>query len=862
MKFSPPKSMLHFLRWFCREDYLEEIEGDLIELFESQYEENPVRAKWQFNWQVLCHFRPDFIKPLFQNSIITRGMLKHNLTITYRSFLRHKTTFFINLIGLSVGLACTLLIYLWVNDERQIDQGHANNERLYQVLQNYQFPNGIQTRTITPAILAEALEEELPNVESALAISSLEERPEGIISNEEKHQETQGLYAGENFFDVLSYQLLEGSTTQSLSGKNNIVLSEELALKLFGSTRNIIGQSLNLTNQWVNETYQVSGVFRPLKNTSIAPFEFILSLDILLEDEHASKWNGDYAETFVVLQEGTDITKFSESLAPFLKPKHHVENVATLFLQHFSTRYLYGPYENGVQAGGRIVYVKMFSLIAFFILLMACINFMNLSTAQASTKMKEIGVKKVMGARRNSLIVQFLGEALLLTALALIVAINLVWLFLPQFNLITGKAVQLNFNPSLVLTCLAIVIATGLLAGSYSAFYLSGFNPIAVLKGKLKGPVKDYWVRRSLVVFQFCLSGIFLVGLIAVNEQMNFIQTKNLGYDRDNILSFQVDNSRENLELIFSKLESVPGILSVANMNDNVLSGGMHQSGYSWTGQESEQDYLFKSPIIASNLIETLDMKMLQGRSFSDDFKEERMKVVINESARKMMQLENPIGKRLKYGHRSDEREIIGVVSDFNYGSIHHKVEPLIFRYSSRGSNILVKIKSGTEKTTLEQIETIYKESHPNREFTYSFLDDDYQALYEAESRVATLSKYFSLIAIIISCLGLFGLVAFTTARRTKEIGIRKVLGASTLGIMNLLSRDFTKMVSLGVLLAMPISYLILSNWLDNFAYKIELNWWIFIGAAGLTMLIAWLTIGIQTFKTTKVNPVHCLKDE
>ena len=224
--------------------------------------------------------------------------------------------------------------------------------------------------------------------------------------------------------------------------------------------------------------------------------------------------------------------------------------------------------------------------------------------------------------------------------------------------------------------------------------------------------------------------------------------------------------------------------------------------------------------------------------------------------------MENPIGKRLKYGHRSDEREIIGVVSDFNYGSIHHKVEPLIFRYSSRGSNILVKIKSGTEKTTLEQIETIYKESHPNREFTYSFLDDDYQALYEAESRVATLSKYFSLIAIIISCLGLFGLVAFTTTRRTKEIGIRKVLGASTLGIMNLLSRDFTKMVSLGVLLAMPISYLILSNWLDNFAYKIELNWWIFIGAAGLTMLIAWLTIGIQTFKTTKVNPVHCLKDE
>ena len=487
---------------------------------------------------------------------------------------------------------------------------------------------------------------------------------------------------------------------------------------------------------------------------------------------------------------------------------------------------------------------------------------MNLSTAQASTKMKEIGVKKAIGARRQSLIAQFLGESLLMVAISAIVALALVNILLPQFNQITGKNLQLTIDPNSLLMFLGVILFTGLLAGSYSAFYLSGFNPIAVLKGKFIPTKGGQYVRKGLVVFQFALSVIFIAGVLVINQQMDYIQTKNLGYNRDNVLTFERPDFRDKSATFISEIKNITGIKQVGSMFDDVLHGEIGQSGYSWKGDITDQNFLFKSPIISYDAIETLGMELLAGRTFSKDFKKEREKIVINETAAKIMGLNNPVGQLIEYGRRDNKREIIGLVKDFHYGSIHHQIEPLIFRFSKEASNIMVKVKAGTEQQTIAELEKVFKEFHPAYPFDFAFLDSDYQALYESETRVSVLVKYFSGLAILISCLGLLGLAMFTAERRKKEIGIRKVLGASVFGIVQMLTRDFTKTIIIAIFIAAPISYLVATNWLSSFAYKIDLNLWYFVIPGLLVLLIAWVTVGLQTIQAARVNPIHCLKEE
>lgn len=409
---------------------------------------------------------------------------------------------------------------------------------------------------------------------------------------------------------------------------------------------------------------------------------------------------------------------------------------------------------------------------------------------------------------------------------------------------------------------IGIIFFTSLLSGSYSAFYLSSFNPVAILKGKVHGNLKGQLVRKGLVVFQFALSVIFIASVFIIHQQMEYIQSKNLGYNRDNVLSFERPIFRKKSEAFLTTLNNIPGVLGTASMFDNILTNATHQSGYSWKGEDSDMNYLFKSPIISYDIIELLDMELLKGRTYSRDFKNEREKIILNETALKMMGLQDPIGQQIQYGPRGAKREIIGVVNDFNYGSVHHKVTPLIFRFSEEASNIMVKVKAGTEQQTIAELERIFREFHPAYPFDFAFLDSDYQALYESETRVSVLVKYFSGLAILISCLGLLGLAMFTAERRKKEIGIRKVLGASAFGIVRMLTRDFTKTVIIAIFIAAPISYLVAVNWLSSFAYKINLSLWYFIIPSLLVLFIAWITVGLQTIQTARVNPIHCLKEE
>ena len=804
-------------------------------------------------------------------------MFLHNLKLTFRNFKRNKTSFLINLIGLSTGLACALMIYLWVTDEVSMDKFHENDAQLYHIRGNLELSFDVLTLDHTPTPILEQLKTEMPEVVHITGINDFAyQQKEGILSEGENKVETKGMYASQDFFNVFTYPLIEGNKDQVLGDKNNILLSEALAEKMFSTTENLLGKTLHWEHSLYQRDFQIAGIFENPPIHSTKQFDFIISTEVLKEvDVYANGWNSNSVEAYVVLKEGTDLAAFDQKIVNIVNKRNENNSYAStynLFAEKFSNQYLHGNYEGGVQTDGRITYVRLFSLIAFFILLIACINFMNLSTAQASRKMKAIGVKKTLGVSRKSLIIQFLTESILLALIALVLASQIVTIGLPYFNEIAGKQLQFSPNPTIVFGALGITLLTGLLAGCYPAFYLSGFSPIAVLKGKLNVSFGELWVRKGLVVFQFALTILFIVGLTVIHQQIELAQTKNMGYDRDNILNFQwkgnlytrfnglnEGKSNEHFYTFMEELKGVTGIINASNMTGDLYEEIYGQTGITWTGNDAEKDVHFQSPIVGYDFIETFGIEMLEGRTFSKDHQDSYDKVILNKAAVKFMNLENPIGQTIGL---DDGAEVIGVVNDFHYGSLRNNIEPLIFRCEQNGRNVLAKIQRGAEKATIERLQKLHSEFLPGYNFEFTFLDDAYQAQYEAEAKVSVLSKYFAGLAILISCLGLFGLATFTAERRKKEIGIRKILGASVFGIVRMLTSDFTSIVLVAILIALPISYVIAQNWLANFAFSIALTGWYFVLPGALVLLIAWGTVGLQTVQAARVNPVECLKEE
>jgi len=792
-------------------------------------------------------------------------MFKHNLLIAFRNFKKYKSSFLINIIGLSSGLACVLFILLWVNDEMGVDKFHKNEDRLYQVMSNMKLDGEVHTLVDSPILLSDDITKEFPEVELAAAINSDFATPEGIFSDGINKQEAKGLFVTPQFFEVFTFDLLIGDKKQVLKDKHNVVLSENLANKLFGSTEGVIGKSLDWNFLWTDgdgeETLIVSGVFKTLPKNSSMQFEYVVHTDQLIDADYwAGDWSGHYAKSFLLLKEGTNIIDFNKKIVNYLNAKRDNKFTFNSFLQKYSDRYLKKPYENGIQLGGRIKYIKLFSIISVFILLIACINFMNLSTAQAGRKMKEVGVKKAIGANRSSLMLQYLSESVLLSFLALVLALIIVVLLLPKFNAITDKTIILGLGRSEIAILIGIVLITGIMAGSYPAFRLSAFKPVEVLKGKLNTSFGEFLMRKGLVVFQFSISIIFIIGVLVVNKQIEYTQTKNLGYDRNNVVRFILGSNNDRPEAFLTELQNISGVKKVSIMNGDFLDGSDDNSGWSWSGKDSEKSTRFQAPRLGYDAIETLGMEIIQGRSFSKEFNDDNNKIIINESALKIMGLENPIGSLLQKGE--NQQEIIGVVKDFQYGSIHKKMEPLIVRFRQYGSDVMVKIAKDSEAETIALISTLFTKFHPGYSFNYSFLDADYKSLYNDEDRVAKLSNYFAILAILISCLGLFGLATFTAEKRAKEIGIRKILGSSILGIVNMLSSEFLKMVFIAVLIAMPIGYWASSRWLENFGYAIDLKWWYFAMAGISALLIAMITVGWQCYKAATLNPINALKDE
>lgn len=790
-------------------------------------------------------------------------MLQHNFLLIYRSFKRFKNSFFINLIGLSTGLACTLLIYLWVQDELNFDKFHEKGDRLFQVMEVQQVAGESLVKYRTSGPVAETLKEDLPEIEYAVPVMHSSWFPKFILSaNEDDKQKAIGQFVGRDYFNLFSFGLIRGEASEVLLDKNVIVISDELALKLFKTTENVVGKPISLQLAHLKLPVTITGIFNKVPTNSSEKFDFLLTFELYKDISPAVlDWGNNGTNTYITVNEGTDLMLLNSKISGLIKSKTQGTD-RTLFLKPYAEAYLYGKYDNGVQAGGRIEYVRLFSIVAIFILIIACINFMNLSTAKASRRIKEIGIKKAFGASRKTLILQYMGESMMMAFLSLAVAVVMVELLLPQFNTIAGKQLALTPDLNMILSFVAITAITGLISGSYPALYLSGFNPALVLKGKINTSVGELLVRKGLVVFQYTVSVILIVAVLVVYKQIEYVQAKNLGYNKDNVIYFENEgNLPNNLETFLVEMRSVPGITHASSMFGNIIGGYSTTRGVSWAGKNPDDRTAFEIIDANYDLLELLDIKMAFGRSFSEDFGADTAKVIFNQAAADIMGFKNPLGEVVIIW--GNELTIIGITENFHFQSLHEDVKPLFMRLQpANASIIMAKIKTGQEKETIAMLQDFYKIHNPGYSFDYKFLDQDYQAQYAAESRVASLSQGFAGLAILISSLGLFGLSAFTAERRIKEIGIRKILGSSEMGIVYLLSSEFTKIVLAAILIALPMSYFIVANWLDGFAFRIELSWWYFAGAGLVALLIAWLTVGMQAIKAARISAVNSLRSE
>lgn len=787
-------------------------------------------------------------------------MLKNYFRTAWRSLLKDRQFSLLNLLGLATGLACALLIYLWVSDELQVDHFFKNDDRLYRIMENRVKTDGIWTAPSSPGPMADAMKADFPEVQYAVT----ERRPsDHTLSIPQKDIIASGKFTGKDFFQVFSYELLYGNPGQVLTDKHSIVLSERLAMQLFNTTRDLIGKTIEFEHR---DQYTVSGIFKNPPASATEQFDYLLPFAVLYDTQDwLRSWGNTGCFTYVLLKPGTDVNRFNSRLAGYIKAKTNNEiKHRTPFASRYSENYLYGNYENGVVTGGRISYVKMFSIIAIFLIVIACINFMNLSTARAAGRMKEIGVKKVMGAGRSSLALQYLGESVLLTLIAFLFSLLLVVILLPFFNTITGKQLVLTWSPGMIASFLLIVLITGLIAGSYPALYLSGFKPVAVLKGRLMQRSGELWIRKGLVVFQFTISAILIISVIVVYKQIAFIQSKNLGYNRDHVITFDregVLDSASHLEAFINQVNKLPDIVSATYIGHNMTGHNGGTYGIQWPGRAPNDQTEFESVATAYDVLPTMGFEMKEGRAFAREFPSDSNAILFNEAGIRFMGMKDPVGKKVVLW--GEPKTIIGVVKDFHFESLHEQVKPLFFYFNPDNSYLVaVRIKAGHTSAAIAALENLYRDFNPGFPLNYRFLDEGYQKMYAAEARTGVLSRYFAGLAIIISCLGLFGLAAFTAQKRQKEISIRKVLGANTVKIVRLLAAEFLALILIANLIAIPVAAYAMSRWLSGFAYRTAITGGIFIIAGISAVLIALLVIGSQAVKAAVINPVQSLRNE
>jgi putative ABC transport system permease protein len=796
-------------------------------------------------------------------------MFKNFFKLTFRNLLKNKTYSFLNIFGLAIGLTCAGLIFLWVEDEMHFDQFNTKKDRLYYAMVNAKYDAGVFTHWSTPGVMGPAIQQEIPGIANTCRTS--ENETSLLFRIGEKSMYAQGKYVEPSLFSMFSLPFAEGNAKNAFTQLYSLVITEKTAKKFFGNDKNILGRTVRVDNK---QDYVVTGVLKDIPENSSLQFDWVAPFQIWYQQSPwAYEWSNNCLSTYVELKPGVDPANVNKQLYNFVQ-KRAPTSIGHVFLSSMNNWHLYGEFDNGKPTGsGFIRYVRMFSIIAWIILLIACINFMNLATARSEKRAREVGVRKVLGSGKKSLILHFIGEALFMATIAAVLAVILMSLLLPSFNLLVQKTLELNvFSPMHLSALLTITLLCGLIAGSYPSLYLSSFNPVFVLKGiKLKTGSAAV-IRKGLVVLQFTISIVLIICTIIIYQQIQHIKSRDLGFDKDHLIEIDMQGDMaSHYDAIKQDLTGTGVVQNVALADHTIIYGGNNTDNISWPGK-SPGKILISWRSVDTDFFSTTGMKVSDGRSFEStdtvnyDKPTIRANVIITRSLAKLMGKGTAVGKSLFSENDSSLRvNIVGVVDDYVYGDLYGKPDPVVFFCTAPRFEEVLYVQTKAQAhpdQVLAKIEAVMKKDNPAYPFQYKFVDDQFNESFQSEMLMSKLSRVFASLAIIISCLGLFGLAAYTAERRTKEIGIRKVLGASVSGIAGLLSRDFMKLVVLASLIAFPIAWWSMHKWLQNYQYRIEISWLIFIIAGMMALLIALLTISFQAIRAAVANPVTSLRSE
>jgi putative ABC transport system permease protein len=783
-------------------------------------------------------------------------MIFNYIKIALRTLLKNKGYSFLNIFGLAIGITCASLIFLWVEDEVSFNSDFEKQDQVYYVPTNQQYEGVWRTFYSTPGPLAQDMKSDIPGIIRATRSSSMER----LFSVGDNAINRTGRYADQDFLEIFSLKFIEGSIEDAFSNPEAIVLTQETAEQLFGKGEKALGKVIRVSNK---DNYLVTGVIENLQKNISFPFDWVAPFERYRDGaEWMTEYGSNFSDTFVELAPEANFETIDKQVRALIaKKEEDTEDYA--FLHAMKDWHLRSKFDGGKIVGGRITYVRLFTIIAFIILLIACINFMNLSTARSEKRANEVGVRKAMGSGRSRLIIQFISEALILAFMAALVSVVLLFILLPQFNLLIEKDLVLGLaKPLHIIMLLGITLVCGIFAGLYPAFYLSSFKPVEVLKGLKVTQGSATFIRKGLVVGQFTISIVFIICTILVYQQIQHVKNRDLGYDKDQLIAMRANQEMiDNYSVIKQDLIHSGAVKNIAFSNSELLSGGNNGSGLEWQGGTNTEDVLISFRYVSADFLKTTEMQLLEGRDFSENMAKDSTSTLITESFAKLMGAGSPIGKQIT---RNRIYTVIGVVKDYLYDDMYGSNDPVMFFNDNNYANYLY-VKTNSEIKTeqmLSKMENVFKKHNPAYPFEYTFVDETFNAKFKSEQLIGKLSQLFALLAILISCLGLFGLAAYTAEQRSKEIGIRKVLGASVSGLVKLLSKDFLKLVGISILISIPIAWYAIDNWLQDYAYRIEINWWVFVMAGVVAILIALVTVSFQAIKAAIANPVDSLKTE
>jgi putative ABC transport system permease protein len=787
-------------------------------------------------------------------------MLKNFFIIAWRNLKRKKSFSIINISGLAIGMAAAVLILLWIQHEVSYDNFHEKKDRIFQAWNRYNNDGKIGCWNNTPRIMASAIQQDYPEVEKTARLNGL---PPLKMEFGDKEFYGRGKVVDSSFLQIFTFPVVKGNTTTALDDVYSIVLTEKFAKTIFGDA-DPIGKTLKLDN---SDNFKVTAIVKDIPTNSAFEFEFLLPWAAMRLKEGGDdvNWGNNSIDTYVLLKESSSLASIEPKIKTLRRKYDKSDPKIETFLYPISRWRLYGSFQNGVENGGKIEIVRLFGIIAAFILLIACINFMNLSTARSEKRAKEVGIRKVVGAQKQSLVGQFLGESVMLSFIAGLFALFIVLVALPSFNTLVGKNLFIDFsNPAFWLGGLAFVVITGILAGSYPAAYLSSFKPSSVLKGSIKAANALVTPRKVLVITQFTFAIILIIATIIVRQQIQKAQDRQSGYIKDNLVyHFTEGSSDKNYNLIKSELLSTRTAVSVTKTSSPVTEGWSNTWSLEWNGKNPKDKTVINRFCADDAVVNTLGLELVAGRDIDlTKFPTDSNAALLNESAVKHMGFKEPIGQIIK--DMGQDWHVVGVIKDFIINSPYHSLEPMFIAGAKGWFNVIhIKLngKNPTEKN-IASLKTIFKKYNPAYELNYRFADTEYARKFEDEKRTSTLATLFALLTIVISCLGLFGLSSYMAENRIKEIGVRKVLGASVTSITTLLSKDFLKLVVISFIIASPIAYWAMHTWLLNYPYRITIEWWVFALAGISAVLIALITISFQAIKAGMMNPVKSLRTE